>query len=81
MKKLKVKEKLKKLVLIVITFVTIVFMMPAKSNADIIGDFVDLILHIPDGIMDIIDGFIGNSEEFTLKEINFKRLECERCDI
>lgn len=70
MKKLKVKEKLKKLVLIVITFVMIAFMMPTKSNAGIICDFIDLLLKIPDGAMAIIDRCIGQDKNFTIKEIN-----------
>lgn len=73
MKKFKVKEKMKKLFLIVITLVTIAFTMPAKSEANIITDFIDLLLHIPDGAMHIIDHYLGGSREFTFEELNFKR--------
>ncbi|MBO5179498.1 MAG: hypothetical protein J6B87_04035 [Clostridia bacterium] len=73
MKKFKVKEKLKKLLLIVITFVMIAFMMPMKVKAGILGDFVDLILHIPDGVMHMVDHFLGGSREFTYEELELTR--------
>lgn len=79
MKKLKVKEKMKRLFLIVITFVTIVFMMPVNTKAGIITDFIDLILHIPDGCMHIIDHYLGGSREFTYENLDFKRMGWSRC--
>lgn len=75
MKKFKVKEKLKKLFILVVTLVTIGFTMPAKTEAvgGILGDFINLILHIPDGIMHIFDHFIAGSDEFTYEELNLVR--------
>lgn len=72
MKKFKMKEKLKKTLIVTIVAATIAFMMPAKSKADIINDFIDLILYIPDGIMSVIDGTMASSNEFTQEELDFK---------
>lgn len=65
MKGLKVKEKLKKSLIVTIVTIMMAFMMPVRAKADIIEDFINLILRIPDGVMSIIDSFIGGSDEFT----------------
>lgn len=75
MKGFKVKEKLKKSLIITIIAVMMAFMMPVKSEAKVAGvinDFIDLILMIPDGCMHVIDKFIGGSEEFTFETLEFR---------
>ena len=72
MKGFKVKEKLKKSLIITIIAVMMAFVMPVKSEAKVAGvinDFIDLILMIPDGCMHLIDKFIGGSEEFTYETL------------
>ena len=71
MKGLKVKEKLKKSLIVTIVAIMMAFMMPVKSRADIINDFIDLLLRIPDGAMHVIDSFIGGSDEFTYEQLEF----------
>lgn len=71
MKGFKVKEKLKKSLIVTIVAIMIAFMMPVKSKADIINDFIDLLLRIPDGVMHVIDHYIGGSREFTYEELEF----------
>ena len=72
MGKNKVLHKLKKALIVMMTFVTISFAMPVKANADVINDFLSIILYIPDGIMGIVDQFVAGSDEFTWETINFK---------
>ena len=55
MRKGKVVEKFKRILISIMCVVTLVFAMPVKAKAGIFDEFVDLILRIPDGIM-----WIGN---------------------
>lgn len=55
MKKGKICSKLKKMLITIMCVVTLVFSMPMKAKANIIEDFIDLLLRIPDGIM-----WVGN---------------------
>ncbi|MBR2705510.1 MAG: hypothetical protein IKE91_08590 [Clostridia bacterium] len=71
MKGFKIKEKLKKSLIVTIVTIMIAFTMPVKSNANILNDFVDLLLFIPDGIMHVIDKYIGGSEEFTYADLEY----------
>ena len=71
MKGFKLKEKLKKSLIVTIVTIMISFAMPVKSNADIINDFINLILRIPDGVMHVIDHYIGGSRQFTSEELEF----------
>ena len=71
MKGLKVKEKLKKSLIVTIVTIMMAFMMPVRAKADIINDFIDLLLRIPDGAMHVIDHYIGGSREFTYEELEF----------
>lgn len=71
MKGFKVKEKLKKSLIVTIVAIMIAFMMPVKAKADILNDFISLLLRIPDGVMHVIDKYIGGSKEFTSEELEF----------
>ena len=59
MRKEKRFNKLKKILLTVMSVMLLVFSMPIKSEATILADFVDLLLNIPDGIMWIGNRFIA----------------------
>ena len=72
MKGLKVKEKLKKSLIVTIVAIMMAFMMPVRSKADLIADFIDLFLNIPDGIMGVIDNQIAGNYEFTSENVDFK---------
>lgn len=65
-------SKLKKALVVLMIFFTIGIAMPKKAQADIINDFIDLILRIPDGIMSIIDSVMASSNEFTQEKLDFK---------
>lgn len=67
-----ISSKLKKALIVMLAFITMFIAMPIRSEANIINDFVNLLLYIPDGIMTIIDGKIGESKEFTSRELDFK---------
>ncbi len=72
MKKFKLLNKLKKMLIVLMCVVTLGFAMPKKSKAGLIGDFIDLLLTIPDGIMHIIDGYMAGSDEFTWIQLDLK---------
>lgn len=71
MKKFKLLNKLKKMLIVLMCVVTLGFAMPKKSKAGLIGDFIDLLLTIPDGIMHIIDDYMAGSDEFTWIQLEF----------
>lgn len=75
MKKFRVINKLKKALIVIITIITIAFLMPEKSGAGPIVDFTELALHIPDGVMHVIDHQIAGSREFTYEEIDMKNAD------
>ena len=66
-----ISSKLKKALIVMLAFITMFIAMPIKSEASILRDFVNLLLYIPDGLMTIIDGKIGESREFTSRELDF----------
>ncbi len=72
MKKRGVINKFKKILIVMIISITMFFSMPIKSKAGLIEDFIDLLLRIPDGIMNIIDGVMAGSYEFTSEKIDLK---------
>lgn len=72
MKKFKLLDKLKKVILIILCAITVFFSMPKKSDAGIIQDFVQLILYIPDGIMWLLNEHVAGSESETSIYINTK---------
>ena len=57
-------KKLVKIIALVMSFA-----MPVKSKAEVINDFIDLLLRIPDGVMHVIDKYIGGSKEFANEEL------------
>lgn len=72
-------SKLKKALVVMIIFITIVIAMPKKSCAldagGILSDFVNLVLHIPDGAMGIVDDYFGDTRsqnKFTWEPVNLK---------
>lgn len=68
MKKKKILENLKRILLIILCTITLFFSMPKKSEAGIITDFVDLLLKIPDGVMRLLNDFFGDSaSDFKMK--------------
>ena len=71
-------SKLKKSLIVTMIFITIGIAMPKKAKADILGDFVDLILNVPDGIMSVIDNQFGANYEFTSENLNFKGWDRKR---
>lgn len=77
MKRRGVLDKFKKILVVMIISVTMFFSMPVKSNAvsaaeGLIGDFINLILRIPDGVMNVIDGVMAGSDEFTSEKMDLK---------
>ncbi|MBQ3407919.1 MAG: hypothetical protein IJH12_01790 [Clostridia bacterium] len=68
-------SKLKKSLIVTMIFITIGIAMPKKAKADIINDFVDLVLHIPDGVMYVIDHTFGGSIEFTSEELDLNNAD------
>ena len=70
MKKFKILDKLKKIILIILCTITVFFSMPVKSNAEIIPDFTEILLFIPDAIMKIlsknVSGERGNLSELDI---------------
>lgn len=60
MRKGKVVEKFKRILISIMCVVTLVFAMPVKAKAGIFEDFVDLILKIPDGVMFIANWWLAD---------------------
>lgn len=60
MRKGKVFEKFKRILISIMCVVTLVFAMPVKSKANIVEDFIDLILRIPDGVMWIANWWLSD---------------------
>ena len=73
MKKGKICSKLKKMLITIMCVITLVFSMPVKAKADIIEDFIDLLLRIPDGVMWIGNIFLsGRKDDDSQMNLNFK---------
>lgn len=72
MKKSKVFEKIKKILITVICIITVIFSMPVKSSADagILESVASLVLLIPDGINLLLNMFVSDETEdvkFTIR--------------
>ena len=72
MKKFKILDKLKKVILIILCAITVFFSMPVKSDANVIQDLVDIVLVIPDGIMDLLNKHVSGVNGTTKIKINLK---------
>lgn len=72
MKKGKICTKLKKILIIIMCVITLGFSMPVKAKAEIIGNFLNLLLGIPDAIMVMVNRHIVGSNEATSIGLNFK---------
>lgn len=71
MKKNKLYNKLKRILVSIMCITTLVFTMPVKSDAYGIDDFLDLILCLPDGVMYCLNKWISNKTfDETTEEIN-----------
>lgn len=60
MRKEKIFEKFKKIIISIMCVITLIFAMPVKAKAGIFEDFVDLILKIPDGVMFIANWWLAD---------------------
>lgn len=72
MKKGKICSKLKKILITITCVITLVFSMPVKAKAEIIGDFLNLLLKIPDAIMWATNRYIANDDTPTDTYLNFE---------
>ena len=65
MKKSKVFEKIKKILITVICIITVIFSMPVKSSADagILENVASIVLLIPDGIQWLLNRFVSDETE------------------
>lgn len=72
MKKGKICSKLKKILITITCVITLVFSMPVKSKAGIIGDFLNLLLQIPDSIMWLGNIYIAGTHENAGIDLNLK---------
>lgn len=72
MKKKKILENMKRILLIILCTITLFFSMPKKSEAGIITDFVDLLLKVPDGVMRLLNDFFGDSSSSFKLKLNLK---------
>lgn len=76
MKKSKVFEKIKKILITVICIITVIFSMPVKSSADagILESVASLVLLIPDGINLLLNRYVSDetSDVRFIVRLNFK---------
>lgn len=72
MKKGKICSKLKKMLITIMCVITLVFSMPVKAKADIIGDFLNLLLKIPDAVMWATNKYIANDNSSTDVYLDFE---------
>ena len=73
MKKRKLLSNLKKILIIVVCFITLLFCMPTKSKANVLGDFFDLILRVPDALMWATTRFLSSTPTaVTSYKLNLK---------
>lgn len=70
MKRRGVFNKFKKILVVMIIAITMFISMPVKSKAFLIDDFVNLLLRIPDGVMNIVDNIMAGSIEFTDERVD-----------
>ena len=77
MKKGRMLNKLKKVLIAITCAIVLVFSMPIKAKANVFEDFVDLLLRIPDGISWLGNVYLSgrasseSAEKINLKGINF----------
>lgn len=72
MKKGKICSKLKKMLITIMCVITLVFSMPVRAKAGIIGDFLDLLLRIPDAVMWLGNRYIVGTDATTSINLDFK---------
>lgn len=72
MRKGKVVEKFKRILISIMCVVTLVFAMPVKAEAGIVADFVNLLLGIPDAIMWGMNQLIAKTDSSTSIDMDFK---------
>lgn len=72
MRKGKVFEKFKKIIISIMCVITLIFAMPVKSEAGIVADFVNLLLGIPDAIMWGMNQLIAKTDASTSVDMDFK---------
>lgn len=73
MKKRKLLSNFKKILIIVVCFIALLFCMPTKSKANVLGDFFDLILRVPDALMWATTRFLSSTPTaVTSYELNLK---------
>lgn len=77
MKKFKILNKLKKVIIIMLCTVTVFFSMPKKSKAGILQDFVSLLLKLPDGIEWLLNNSVAGTGGRTSLHINLKGVGTE----
>ena len=69
MKKKKIFNKLKKMLIAIVCSFTLIFSMPVKSEATIVQEFLDVLLRIPDGIMWLLNIGVAGIPEATKSEL------------
>ena len=69
MKKKKIFNKFKKMLIAIVCSFTLIFSMPVKSEATILQEFLDVLLRIPDGIMWLLNIGAAGVPEATKSEL------------
>lgn len=72
MKKFKILDKLKKVILIILCAITVFFSMPVKSEAGIGEDIVDFILKLPDAVMSTLNKHVSERGGSAKIKLNLK---------
>ena len=72
MKICKLKNKLKKIFILIMCLITLIFAMPVKSNAGVIETFIDIVLNIPDWAMFGLNVLLGDGETKSYIAVNYK---------
>ena len=78
MKICKLKNKLKKIFILIMCLITLTFVVPVKSNAGIIEGFVDLALNIPDWAMFGLNALLGDGKTKSYIAVNYKGADANR---
>lgn len=72
MKKGKICCKLKRILITIICVITLAFSMPVRAKADVILNFINLLLQIPDSIMWVGNRYIVGTDATTSVKLDFK---------
>ena len=78
MKKWKICDKFKKIIIIMMCCLTLVFAMPVKSEAGIVGSLMQILLYLPDAGEWLLNEFVAKTSAASYKAINLKGADWRR---